>query len=133
RCGSNMIRDDAQRDVRPRGRAVLDVKDFAGASDDWAPKIRFEVAELALKNGAEPFEPHPGIDGRLGKRREVALRVAVELHEHQVPDFDITSALAGESAVEVSPLAGIGAEVVMNLRARAAGSGIAHLPEVVFF
>src|SRR5262245_46095244 len=58
--------------------------------------------------------------------------IAVELHEHQVPDLDITSAFAGKRAIRVTPFAGFGAEVIVDLRAGSARAGIAHLPEIVF-
>src|ERR1019366_10446926 len=56
---------------------------------------------------------------------------AVELHEHQVPDFDVASAFAAELAVGVACIARGNSHVVMDLAARSAGAGIAHLPEVV--
>jgi pyruvate/oxaloacetate carboxyltransferase len=38
----------------------------------------------------------------LGSGVQHALAIAVELHEHQVPDLDVASALAAELAVGVS-------------------------------
>src|SRR5215510_6132027 len=45
----------------------------------------------------------------------MSLRIAVVLHEHQIPDLDVTSAVAVEFG------------------ARAARTGVTHLPEVVLF
>src|SRR5437868_7594558 len=57
---------------------------------------------------------------------------AVERHEHQIPDLDIPTAIASELAIGM-PLVRRGrAHVVMNLAARTAGAGVAHLPEIVF-
>src|SRR6516165_12326880 len=63
---------------------------------------------------------------------EVPIRRLVELHEHQVPDLDIPPALAAEPAVGVSGVTRLGSHVVMNFAARSAGTGVAHLPEVIF-
>src|SRR5436309_14769886 len=57
--------------------------------------------------------------------------IPVELHENQIPDLDVPAALAWKRAVCVTPLACFRAEVIMDFRARTAGSGITHLPEVV--
>src|SRR5882762_9049914 len=57
---------------------------------------------------------------------------AIELHEHEVPDFDIAATFAAEFAVGVALIGGCGAHVVVNFAARAAGAGVAHGPEVFF-
>ncbi len=55
--------------------------------------------------------------------------VAVELHEHQVPDFDVAIAVfLGRTR---RPAPDVGAVVEENLRARTARAGVGHLPEVV--
>ena len=71
----------------------------------------------------------PGVDGRLRQRVHHAAVVAVELHEHEVPDLDVAVALglgrSGRAAPDLGPV------VVEDLRARPAGTGVGHLPEVV--
>src|SRR3982074_2984059 len=57
---------------------------------------------------------------------------AVELHEYQIPDFDVASTFAAEFAVGVTLIGGCGAHVVVNFAAWAARAGIAHGPEVFF-
>ena len=96
-------------------------------------QIGFVVADLSLKNARDALQTHARIDRRLGKRSEMALCIAIELHEDEVPDLDIPAAFARKSAVRVAQFAGCRAEVVMDLRTGTAGSGFAHLPEVVFF
>src|SRR4029077_19995117 len=59
-------------------------------------------------------------------------RVAVELHEDQIPDFDVAAAIAGELAVGVSFVRCDSPQVVMYFATRSAGAGIAHGPEVFF-
>ena len=72
------------------------------------------------------------MDGR-GSGVIAARRVAVELHEDEVPDFDETpAAIERELFVLAAGLGGFGAEIVVDLGAGAAGAGVAHLPEVVF-
>src|SRR5262249_48319335 len=57
--------------------------------------------------------------------------IPIELHENEIPDFDITATLTWKGAVGVSPLAGFGAEVIVNLGAWSTRASVAHLPEVV--
>ena len=65
----------------------------------------------------------------LRQRNAGAGRAFLELHEHQVPDLDEAVAVgvgaAGRAARDV------GAVVVEDFRARAAGAGLAHAPEIV--
>src|SRR5438445_471345 len=57
---------------------------------------------------------------------------SVELHEHQIPEFDIPPAIAAKCAISVPLIRSGHAHVVVNLAARPAGTGVAHLPEIVF-
>src|SRR5262245_16616572 len=59
--------------------------------------------------------------------------IPVKLHENEIPNLHVAPAFTRKSAVFVSPFTRMRAEVVMNFRTRAARSGVAHLPEVVFF
>ena len=72
------------------------------------------------------------IDGR-GSGVSLPARVAVELHEDQVPDLDEAAAgIVGKLLVLAARLGGLRTQIVVNLRARPARSGLAHLPEIVF-
>src|SRR5690349_15789941 len=55
--------------------------------------------------------------------------VAIELHEDEIPDLDVAIAVgfrrSGRTAFDARPV------IPENFRARAAGAGISHLPEVV--
>ncbi len=102
-----------------------------GLLHDRHDEIGIVVGGGILQNGDDPFEAHAGIDARLGQRRHVAGLVAVELHEHQVPDLKKAVALASQPAVRAA--AEGGAPVDMDFGARTAGAGIAHRPEIVFF
>ena len=85
-----------------------------------------------MQHGREAFEARAGIDRGARKRRERAALIAVVLHEHEVPQLDVASAVAGEAAIRVALLACRRPQVIVNLRARTARSGLAHGPEVVF-
>ena len=80
-----------------------------------------EEHEPALEAGA-------GVDvlGRQGGERAVG--VAEVPHEHEVPELDVAVAAAVGGPALVAPLR---AAVVVDLGARTAGAGLAHLPEVV--
>ena len=68
------------------------------------------------------------IEGR-GRLIALAARQRLELHEDEVPDLDEAVAVgvgrAGRAARNVV------AVIVEDLRARAAGAGVAHRPEIV--
>jgi hypothetical protein len=55
---------------------------------------------------------------------------AIELHEDEVPDFDVAAAIAAEFAIGVALVGSGRAHVVVNFAARAARAGIAHGPEI---
>ncbi len=82
----------------------------------------------ALEDRQDPLEPGARVDTRTRQGLGGAVGVAVVLHEHQVPDLDV----ALRAAVRrTSRLAVTIALVEVELRARAAWAGVAHLPEVV--
>ena len=61
-----------------------------------------------------------------------SLIVPVELHEHQVPDFDELVRLAGRFKFGIADsVAPALPQVIVQFRAGAAGARVAHLPEIV--
>ena len=102
-------------------------KDVALVVRDDAGKV-FEVLR-ALHDAGDAFEAHARVDVAGRERAEGAVGVGVELNEDQVPDFHA----AGVAAVDERALrVAFGREVDVELRARAAGSGLAHHPEIIF-
>ncbi len=91
-----------------------------------------EILE-ALRRGVDAgdaFEAHAGVHVLGGERREGAVGIRVELNEDVVPDLDAARAGA------VHQLAAFGfviafEQVEVDFRARAAGAGVAHHPEIV--
>ncbi len=100
-----------------------------GGGDQRAEEVRLIDALHALQHGGQPLQPHPGVDRRLGQGYARAAFGLVELHEDQVPDLHESVAVlfgrAGRAAGDG------GAMVEEDLRAGAAGAGVAHGPEVV--
>src|SRR5690349_14343200 len=83
----------------------------------------------SLHDRGRTFQTHAGINRGFRKRRELAVRRAVELHEHEVPDLNpaVTVCLrrAGRAAGNFRPM------IVEDLGTRSAGTGVPHLPKVV--
>ena len=128
--GPGMVGDHPHGHVVGRNFVVA----FAGQGghmlDDRREQVAVVVVGLALKHRRHPLQPHAGVDGGFGQGRHGALFVAVELHEHQVPDLQEAVALAAQGAVRPAA-ADLGPLVDVDLRAGTAGPGIAHGPEVV--
>ena len=90
------------------------------------------VRVLALEHAHQALEAHTGIDNVHGQRLEAAVGLAVELHEHDVPDLDDLRVVLVDKVASghVATLA-LGARVDVYLGAGATGACVAHLPEVV--
>ena len=134
---AQVIGDDAHGDVGRivERRGVPAPRPRANGVEDRGEQIGVVVRELALDYRGDPLKSHAGVDRRRRQRVELAVPLAIELHEHVVPDFDVAVAAALEADAGAAPrfdLAGhlVAAEVV-DLGAAAAGAGLAHLPEVL--
>ncbi len=84
---------------------------------------------LALKDRADPLEPHAGVDRGFRQVRAAAVLELLELHEDQVPDLDKPVAILIRATGR--PAGDFGPVVVENLRAWAAGASRPHHPEIV--
>ncbi len=139
-----MVRDHAERDVRSQLRVrtlrlgVGDVapgvlpgvrppRKLADGREERVPQVDAEVVLLVLEDLGDAFEAHAGVDVLGGQRRELAGRVAVVLDEDEVPDLHDARVFA----VDVLAAGLVRRAVDVDLGARAAGAGVAHLPEVV--
>src|SRR5438552_15020616 len=98
--------------------AVNNPTDFPDAFQQRLEAVGVVVGVDALHDRRHALEAQAGVDGRRRQGSERAVRAALELHEDVVPDLDLRID-AGAAADEV------------NLRAPAARTGVAHLPEVV--
>ena len=96
--------------------------------NDRREDIGIVVLHLPLQHRGHPLQAGTGVDAGLRQGGELALHVAIKLHENQVPDLDVAVVASGGAPQVV---ADSGAVIVMNLRARATRTGIPHLPEVL--
>ena len=116
-------------------RAVAPAGALADRVEDRREQVGVVVRELALDHRGDALEAHAGVDRRRGQRVQRAVGLPIELHEDVVPDLDVAIAAAVDAAARAaarSSSQGICvAPVVVDLRAAAAGTGVAHLPEVL--
>ncbi|MNK89837.1 hypothetical protein D3C87_1098610 [compost metagenome] len=109
---------------------VVGATDGLGRSAQQAlEQVDFIVRVNVLQHGTDPLQAHAGIHRRRWQRMQHAIGGAVELHEHVVPDLDVTVAVFFRRARWAAP--DVVAVIVENLGAWAARAGIAHGPEVV--
>ncbi|MNM92942.1 hypothetical protein D3C81_1052950 [compost metagenome] len=82
-----------------------------------------------LQDRSQALQTHAGVNARRRQRHQRAIWLAIELHEHQVPDFDEAV------AIFIRRTRGTTGNVVTvveeDFGARAARTGVSHLPEVV--
>src|SRR5262249_60468435 len=98
---------------------------YPGEDRGKAPRV--EIALLPLQNRRDALEAHAGIDVLRRQRRQLLVGAAVELDEDEVPDLDhVRRPRVDQLAATLARRA-----VDVDLAARAAGAGVAHLPEVV--
>ena len=92
--------------------------------------IRF----LALNSHAEALETHAGINMLGGQRHQLARCQTIELHENEVPDFNHQRIILVNEGYGIDFLTLVViAEVDVDFGARAARTGIAHLPKIILF
>ncbi len=123
-----VIGDHPQRDVLLGVGAVLRARQLRRRGEDRLEEVGVVVRVHPLEHGGDPLQAHAGVDRRLGQRRQGPRRVAVVLHEDQVPDLHVAP---GVRPLLPAHLGQLGVDVDEDLAARAAGAGVAHRPEVV--
>ena len=133
--GAPVVGDDAHGDVVVRVAPGTLAGQLAHPRDERREQVGLPAGELALHDRGDALQTHAGVDGRPRQRRHAPAGVAVELHEHEVPDLEPAVALAGRPLAR-PPGRLLGARQVvalveMDLRAGAARPGVAHRPEVV--
>ena len=128
-----MVGDHPQRDVGPLVDAVPLLGQLGRALEHLPHGVDLVDVVDALQQRGHPLHAHAGVDVA---RRQVADDVEVHLgpdraelvlHEDQVPDLEVAVLVRLRPALA----AVLGAAVVVDLRARAAGAGHAHVPVVV--
>ena len=102
--------------------------------DYWLEYVGIIVRVLALQHANQALKSHTGIDNIHAQLLERTVGLAVELHEHKVPNLDnlwIVLVYKLTTALTAGSLLLRGTRVNVNLRARTARTCIAHLPEVI--
>jgi len=125
-AGADVVGDDFQRWC---GLVVFNAGDLGGGFQQIDEEVDFVVGVHALHDCGNALQTHAGIHRRLGQRMHHAGFVAVELHEHVVPDFDVAVAIFFWRARQAAR--NMRAVIVKNFGTRAARAGVAHGPEVV--
>ncbi|KAG0924107.1 hypothetical protein G6F32_014040 [Rhizopus arrhizus] len=125
RTGADVIGDHAQRLVLQVGRTGQ----LRRLADQRLEQVDLIVGMHVLQDRRQALQAHAGIDTGARQARHVAGGVALELHEHQVPDFDEAVAVLIRGARGAA--GDMVAVVVEDLGARAARTRVGHLPEVV--
>jgi len=125
-AGADMVGDDFQRWC---GLVVFNAGDLGCGFQQIDEEVDFVVGVHALHDCGNALQTHAGIHRRLGQRVHHAGFVAVELHEHVVPDFDVAIAIFFRRARQAAR--NMRAVIVENFSTRAARAGVAHGPEVV--
>ena len=130
--GTQVVGDDAHGNVRFLLFAVAVAAQVADGLDDGLEDVGVVVGVLALDGADESLEAHARVDDVHAERFEVAVGLALVLHEDDVPYLDdLRVVLVHQFASgHLSFLFGCAA-VEVYLRAWAAGTCVAHLPEVV--
>ena len=121
----DMIGNHAEGEI-PLGIApVRRFGEFRHPVDDRAEEIGLVIALHPLHDRADPFEPHSRVDAWARQWREPPLCVPVELHEDEVPEFEVAVSPVVKRPLEVGPL------IDQDLGAGAARPRLPHRPEVV--
>ncbi len=132
RHGAGVVGNDPGRHVRRLHRAlVLAAGELADGLEQRLEQVRVVIRQRALHDRRDPLEAHARVDGRGRQRHEALVGLAVELHEHVVPDLDVAIARTRHAAAHWLRARQVIAAEVVNLGAAAAGTGVAHRPEVV--
>jgi hypothetical protein len=67
----------------------LDAGQLLRCGDQRLERVGIIIVVHALHDGGDALQPHAGVDRRLGQvGTSVAIILPLELHEHEVPDFD---------------------------------------------
>ena len=130
--GADVVGNDAHSNVGLFLVAVFLAAEALYLVNHRLENVSVVVGVLALEGTYQTLEPHTGVDNVHRQRLQGTVSLAVELHEHDVPYlYDLWVVLVYQlSSGHLCLLLG-GAAVKVYLRTGTAGTGVAHLPEVV--
>ena len=130
----DVVCDDPHRYVGLCVLAVAVAGNLPDLGEQAAEDVGIVVAVLALEHAAEALESHSGVDVVCREALKVAVGHPLVLHEHEVPDLYHVRVGLVDQVASAQACGGFllrGADVYVDLGARAARAGVSHLPEVV--
>ena len=127
RRGAQMIGDDAVRGGLRAAR--IDAGLLGHSADQRLHHVGVVIAGDALHDGGDALQPHAGVDRRARQAQPLARPDLLELHEHEVPEFQKAVAVLVGAAWRAAEHCV--ALVIKNLGAWSTGAGVAHRPEIV--
>ena len=120
------------RHLGGRGAVVLHAYFPGNELDERLENVGVVVRLHARHGHHQALEAHAGVHALLGQLDERLVGQTLELHEYVVPDFHHLRVVGvHEVAAGGGGALFIGAQVDVDFGARAAGAGVAHLPEIV--
>ena len=130
--GAGVVGNDAVSGDLRVALGVGVVQQQLHALHDRVEQVGVVVGLGALDHRDQPLQPHAGIHAGRGQQGTRAVSGLVVLHEYQVPDLQpaLAAVVQKDAAIGLATGAGFGAPVVVQLAGGAAGTGIAHGPEV---
>ena len=126
--GAGVVGDHTQRHVRLGPGAERHPRELLGAGEDRGEQVGLVVARESGEHLRGALEAGARVHRRLRERCQAPRRVAVVLHEDQVPELEEAARVLGRV---VARDARERPAVEVDLAARPAGPGLAHRPEVV--
>ncbi len=101
---------------------------------DWGKHIGLVIGNDALQNGHQSLKAHASINVLGRQLAEDAVTILIVLYKNQVPQLKIAPAAAVHTANVMGVIlkvTGLFSPVEVDFTARAAGTGVAHFPEIV--
>ena len=132
RNSTQVVGNNAHSNISLLILAVSLASHSGDAGDCRLEYVGVVVRLLALQSHTQTLEAHTRINVLCGQRLQLAIGLAVELHEHKVPDLDNQRvAHINHLATGLSLNLLVVTQVDVNLAAGTAGASLTHLPEVV--
>src|SRR5690606_28710277 len=114
--------------------AVRDSGPFGDIANEGLENVCIVVRSFSLNDTHQSLKSHTGIDMFLRQWLQCTIFLAIELHKHQVPDFNYLGVIRVYERFTINSLTfDIGPAIYVDFGAGAAGARVAHFPKVIFF
>ena len=131
RHGTRVVRDDLVAEALGLEAFRVVAQQLPHPRVDRREQVGVVVAGHALDDARDALEAHARVDARRRQRRQRAIRVELELHEHEVPDLEPARAVLAVVRDALRALGQVRAAVVVELRAGTARPDVGHPPPVL--